>query len=195
MFAVAGFIFSAQAQETRPKKDSGAYHHRNMMLKDLNLTDAQKTQLKAERESFKAQLDALEKNETLTVKEYKTRKADLYKQQKEKMNSLLTEDQKAALAKHKLERKGKHEMHRGYGIEKMKSQLNLSDDQVSKMKEKREAQKAAAKSIKEDAKLSSTEKAEKLKELKEQNKAAFKEILTEEQLQKMKEWKKDKSRK
>jgi Spy/CpxP family protein refolding chaperone len=196
MFAFSAMIFSAGAQETRKQVDKPGRGHGEgkMITKDLNLTEAQKEQMKVARETYRAQLAELEKNENITVKEYKTRKAAIHKEQKEKMDNLLTAEQKNRLAtrKHQHHGKGKHDMHKGANLEVMKSRLNLSDDQVSRLKASQEKRKEAFKAIKDNQQLSEVEKKAQMKALKEESKAAYKSILTPEQFQKMEEMKKDK---
>jgi Spy/CpxP family protein refolding chaperone len=61
--------------------------------------------------------------------------------------------------------------------------LNLTDDQKSKMKELNKKNKADKAKIEADATLAADQKAAKLKELKKENSKAFKAILTPEQLE------------
>ncbi|MEP7144546.1 MAG: hypothetical protein ABI707_16790 [Ferruginibacter sp.] len=191
MLAAASFIFSANAQETG-KMEHHKHHHGNaMMMKGLNLSAAQKEQMKANWQSTKKQMAELNKNEDITVREYKARKATILKSQKEQMKKLLTTEQKNQLAQNKSERKAKHELAVSKRLDKMKARLNLSDEQVTKMKVNREANMAKAKAIKENSQLSQTEKKEQLMAVREAQKNNFKEILTPEQISKMEEMKKD----
>ncbi|MEO6720462.1 MAG: hypothetical protein ABIN67_08845 [Ferruginibacter sp.] len=197
MLAIAAFVFSASAQETGKEKfkQRAQHHHsqRHGMFKDLNLTAAQKEQMKANHEATKKQLTDLNKEENITVKEFKTRKEAIRKEQKEKMNSLLTPEQKDQIAKNKAAHQAQREVKRTKGLERMKTKLNLSDDQVAQLKASREEQMAKVKAIKDNEQLSQSEKKEQLMALKGQNKEAFKKILTEEQLSKMEEMRKKKT--
>ena len=188
--AIASIIFSANAQETTKMKHHPSHHGKEMMLKQLNLTAAQKEQLKASRENIKAQMAELNKNENITVKEYKARKAAILKSQKTAMEQVLTPEQKSQLAKNKLEYKGKRQLHAAERLDKMKASLGLSEDQVAKIKSNREASHAKAKAIKENGQLSQTEKKEQLMALKEEQKNSFKQLLTPEQNVKLEERKK-----
>src|SRR5450432_1909940 len=94
MFALASCIFSANAQERGNMKQYKHHHGMGMMLKGITLSAAQKEQMKANREITKNQLVELNKNEDITVREYKARKAAILKSQKEQMEKLLTPDQK-----------------------------------------------------------------------------------------------------
>src|SRR4051812_35610165 len=88
--ALASFILSAHAQETGKMDHKNHHHDKAMMMKELNLTEAQKAQIKADRQSTKNQLIELNKNEDITVKEYKARKAAILNTQKEQMEKVLT---------------------------------------------------------------------------------------------------------
>jgi Spy/CpxP family protein refolding chaperone len=190
--AFAGFIFAAGAQETPKIKHLQHHQNRTMMMKELNLSAMQKEQLKATRESYKKQLIELNKNESITVGEARDRKEALRKQQKEKMMSLLTTEQKNQLAQLKKEKLAKRETKAAKRLDKMKTNLNLSDGQVAKIKTARQATQAQLKAIKENDQLSRTQRKEQLMALKEQTKNSFKSILTPEQLSKMDEMKKTK---
>ena len=190
MLAVATIIFSATAQQKREMKHHKQGHQKGMMLKGLNLSAAQKEQMKASRLSTKNQLAELKKNDNITVKDYNAKKAAIMKTQKEQMEKLLTPEQKNQLAQNKLERKGKHDLISDKKLDKMKTNLNLSDEQVSKLKASQEANKLKATAIKEDSQLSDTEKKAQLMVLKQGQKENFKRVLTPEQLTKMEEKKK-----
>lgn len=197
MLAVSLVIFSASAQ--KPEKTGKMMMHHNhhhpggMAFKNLNLTDAQKQQMKADHESFKKQMQELDKNDNMTVKEYREKKDALHKAQKEKMMSMLTPEQKNQLEQNKKSRLAEREARDAKRMEKMKTNLGLTDDQVAKIKTSRESIRTQMNAIREDDKLSSTEKKEKLMALKEQHKNSIKQYLTPEQISKMEEMKKMKA--
>ncbi|CAN5660816.1 hypothetical protein BH11BAC3_BH11BAC3_40990 [soil metagenome] len=193
LFAMAAFTFSANAQVAREHKTGMTQHHhqKGMMTKKLNLTADQKTQLKTNRMETKERLQALEKNENMTVKEYKAQKAAILNEQKDKFQRILTPEQKSELANMKAESKTKMGNHQTARLNQMKTKLNLTDDQMAKLKASRETRMAQAKTIKENEKLTASEKMDQMKALREDSKAAYKNILTPEQLQQMEEMKKD----
>src|ERR1044072_7525676 len=120
---------------------AGRKHHGGPqdVMAQLNLTDQQKTELKAIREDYKDQMTDLKKNEDITVREYKSRMETIRKDHRDKMQNLLTDDQKASIKKMMEDHKGsKHFGHKGSGrhhhqqnFEKMKTELGLTDDQVT----------------------------------------------------------------
>jgi len=192
MMALTGFLFGANAQNILKMKTRQHYHNNAMILKELNLSSAQKEQMKANHESYKKQLMELYQNEDITIKQSRDRKDALQKEQKEKMMSLLTADQKNKLVQIKKDREAKHELEAAKRLDKMKNSLNLSDDQLAKINAARHATHAQLKAIKENDQLSRTQKKEQFIALKEQNKNSFKSILTPEQFDKLEEMKKNK---
>jgi Spy/CpxP family protein refolding chaperone len=191
MLALTTFVLAASAQESRHTGQQRHHRQHHSMLKGITLSDTQKEQLKLGRESFRQQMAALEKEETITVKEYKTRKAALRKSQKDAIEQLLTPEQKNQLVQEKAGRKAKHEIAAGKRLEKMKARLNLTEDQVTKIKSTREAAKARALAIREDGALTAADKKAQLTSLMKEQRNNFKELLTPEQLAKLEEMKKE----
>ena len=118
-FAAAIFCFTASAQterniEGKPKMDrQRGKNDRSRMLKDLDLTKEQKTQLKVQHQDMKAKREALKAQDNLTVKEMREKQAALQAEQKSKMESLLTAEQKTKMAemkKQKMAERGNRKM-------------------------------------------------------------------------------------
>jgi len=192
MLALGSFIFSANAQEKTGKMKTHRHHHaKAMMMHGITLSAAQKQQMKANRETTKNQLAELNKNEDITVREFKARKAEILKSQKEQMDKILTDEQKSQLAKNKADRKAKHELASSKRLDKMKARLNLSEEQVAKIKDSREASRAKANAIRENSQLSQAEKKDQLVAVMKEQKDNFKAVLTPEQISKMEAMKKD----
>lgn len=191
MLALASFIFSASAQETPNMKRFHHPHKHGMMMQELNLTADQQQQLKASRDNYQKQWLELNKNENITVKESRDKKDALRKEQKEKMMAILTSEQKNKLEQLKKDHEAKREALAAKRLDKMKTKLNLSDDQLAKIKSGNETVHAKAKAIREDDQLSRTEKKEKLMALKAETQTNLKSILTPEQISKLEELKKN----
>lgn len=168
-------------------------HHR--MAQQLNFSDAQKQQATVYREDFKKKMKALNSNENITVKEQRDQRTALKKEQKAKMQSLLTPEQKNKMAQLKTAQKAKAAAHYTAHLDKMKTKLNLTDKQVTSMKTQHEAMMAKAKAIKENERMDRTAKKEKLMALKTEMKAARQKIFTPDQLQKMEDMKKARTEK
>lgn len=161
--------------------------HRNHGMANLNLNDAQKQQAKVIREEYHNKIAALEKNDNITLKDYRAQKASLEKERKDKFQALLTPEQK-----NKIE-EGKKKMHERMKamaerhLQKMKTDLNLSDDQVAKIKEQRETMTKQVMSIKDNTSLSQEEKREQFMTLRKTYKDNINSILTPEQIKKREE--------
>jgi Spy/CpxP family protein refolding chaperone len=195
LMAFGMISISANAQEKRMMKGKHPGHHKMAMSQKLHFSEEQKKQLKLNKDQYRKQLQELNKNENITVKESRDRKLALHKEQKAKMQSLLTPEQKTQMTQLKAEHKVKAKQHYAARMDKMKTKLNLSDRQVTKMKAQHEAMGAKLKAIKEDDKLDRVAKQEKLAALKSQAKEDHKKIFTPEQLQKMEEMKQHKGQK
>lgn len=195
VLAIASFVFSAQAQTTPKMKHFRHRHQHEMMMKELNLTPAQQAQLKANRDNYQKQWQDLNKTENITVKQARDKKEALRKEQKEKMMSILTPEQKATLEQLKKDREVKHEAMAAKRLDKIKSTLNLSEDQVAKIKSSTLDIHARARAIRENDQLSRTEKKDQLMALKQQTQDNLKTILTTEQINKLEEMKKNRMEK
>ena len=191
MLVIATIFLSATAQENRSEHRENKHHDKQMKAKNLNLSNTQKEQLKVYHESTKQQLDELKKNDGITVKEYNARKAAIREKQKEQMINLLTPEQKNELAQHKNHKEGKELDHENNKLDKMKSRLNLTDDQMVRIKATRNVNEAKIEAIKENSQLSNSTKKEQIKAIKQTEKDTYKQILTSEQLNKMEEKRKD----
>jgi Spy/CpxP family protein refolding chaperone len=173
--SVAAILFagSAFAQDVKKeaKKDKAAKefkkqgrhgkHDKGRLAKELNLTEAQKQQMKAIRE-----------------------------EQKAKMQNVLTAEQKAKRAELKEKRKNEFKNKERNNeardrMEGMKKELGLSEAQGQKIKALNEEFKAKAQAIKNNASLTDQQRKEQFNSLNEERKTRMKAILTAEQLQKL----------
>lgn len=191
------FVFATKAQdiperknEFRPHEGHGKMHHGRpgrMDYKELNLTDAQKEQMKAQRENFHKQMEELKKNDNITVKEWKSRMENLHKEQRSKLESILTNEQKTKLEKMKTEKLEMRKIDEKARFEKMKIRLGLSDEQAAKLEKSRKEHSDKIKAIRENKSLTEDKKREEIKELMKKQKETMKSVLTEEQMKKLKE--------
>jgi Spy/CpxP family protein refolding chaperone len=181
-------VFSANAQVERKMKHHK--HQRHDAMKQLNLSEDQKKQAGAMKQEYRQKMQELNKNESITVKESRDRKEALRKEQKTRMQGLLTSEQKTRLEQLKKDKKASKEAHFAKRMDKMKSNLQLTDDQVAKLKAGHEASKNRLKSIKENQGLDRVERKEQMMALKNEHKTQMEGILTPEQRGKMKEMKK-----
>lgn len=86
-------------------------HHRGMKhdgmnkMKDLNLSEEQKTKLREQRTANKEKRDAIVNDSKLSDEQKKEQLSNLHKAQKDEMKSLLTDEQKAKMKELKAQRK------------------------------------------------------------------------------------------
>jgi periplasmic protein CpxP/Spy len=193
VFAFLALTFAAQAQQTG--KRSHRQHRKAHIVKQLNLTDAQKAQAKQYRAEMKAQRLALEKNDGLTVKEYRARQQVLKAEYKTKMQGLLTTEQKNKLATLKQQKAEQRQQRHNNRLMLLKSKMNLSDGQMAKIKSGREARQKELLQLKQDNSLGHLEKKGKIKELRKKNKEALMALLTPEQKTTLEELKKNRQHK
>ena len=192
---LASVGFTATAQERRESKSPGIEGrmkmHDKKTMQELNLTEAQKTQLKAQKEASKAQLEAIKNDASLTEQQRAEKAKAIHQDQRNKMQALLTSEQKL-----KLEESRKASQARGKEMGEKRKQaykdLNLSTEQSAKLKAKREASKVKIDAIKANSSLTEEQKKAQVKEVMKSSKADMKNILTEEQFKKLQEMKKQK---
>lgn len=194
--AIAFVAITVQAQEI-PDRKRGEFKpvqkHKTFMkkeLSDLNLTEEQKTKLKTMNEEFRKQMDELKKQDQITVKEYREKMETLRKNHRTEFQSLLTPEQKEQIKKDREALKIKNKERAQKRMEKMKQELNLTEEQSAKMDEMKKANMEKMKAIRENGSLTEEQKTEQVKEVMKKQKGDLKSILTEEQLSKWKETRK-----
>ena len=204
LIAICAITFSAGAQTMEAKNEAGhsghhqkhhGKHDKAMMFKNLNLSDAQKQQVKSMNENFKNKMQALKKNDNMTVKDFRLQKEALMAERKTNFQSILTHEQKNKIEQNKKDMMAKHSQMHEKRMEKMKTELSLTNDQVAKMKAQREAFKAKAETIKNDQSLTQDQKKDQFMTLRKEQKENFKSILTADQQKKLEERKNKRSMK
>lgn len=190
LIAIFALTASVNAQNKMDRKGHHHKHQKSMMARQLNFSEAQKTQAKAINEDSRKKMQELNKNENITVKEQRDRKAAIQKERKTKMDGLLTAEQKTKMAQLKADRKVKKEQGYAKRLDKMKTNLSLTDEQVTKLKNQRAATMAKAEKIKNNESLSREQKKEQMMALKTESKDQHNKIFTPEQLKKKEEMRK-----
>ncbi len=197
VFVAAVVVTTSQAQDIKDREPGKHQmmkkHQRGEEFKTLNLTEDQKARLKSLQEENRQQMAEIKKNDNITVKESKSKMEAQRKEHRAKVQSLLTDEQKAQLEKSRQERKAKSQERSNTRMEKMKSELGLSDEQSAKLKRNRDVMVEKMKVLREDRSLNDESKKEQVKELRKKQKEDTKSILTEEQLKKWEEQKHQRS--
>ncbi len=200
MLAIATISFSAIAQKTETGKKFERHQKGNRMemrgelFKDINLSDPQKQQMKSLNESFRKQMQELQKNETITVKEQRERRESLIKQHRATVENLLTPEQKLKMKEGKMDKSSKLEG-RGKDFGKGMKELNLTVDQQAKMKNVNGEFKTKMKSIHTNDALTKEQRKQQMDELQKQRHQQLSSILNSDQLLKFEQMHKSKKAK
>ena len=181
---------SAQDQ-SNGLSDHPKRHHRGNRMEQLNLTDQQKTELKTINEDFKTQMTDLKKSEDkITVTEWKSKMANIRKDHHEKVQKILTDEQKASMKKMRKEHGRHFRQDRVNRIERMKKELNLTDEQTTAVEKNLGESLKKIRSVHDDKSLTDDKKKEQYKSLQDQQEEGLKSILTPDQWKKYQELKK-----
>lgn len=212
LVAIAAFTFSANAQ-TDPNNDqnSGNYGRshrgegRNKMMEKLNLSRAQKDQLKLLNEDYHTKMQNLRQNSSLSDADMKTQRQNLEEDRKTRMAAVLTPSQRTQWMQMEKEgnednsttgqwnnsdqnsmRNGKNSNDRWDNrMDNMKQELGLSDDQMMKMQSGNESFRSRTKAIFDNQSLSQEDRKEQLEKLRMERMETMHSILTPDQYTKM----------
>jgi len=153
----------------------------------IRYTPEQRKQVMTINTEYRKKSADLFKKDNITLKEYKAGLVALQKEKKTKLEALLTQQQKDQLAQRKKRASENRQVMAAARMERLKLRLNLSDDQVTKLKSGQESFQAQMRSIHENENLLPQQKAEQLKDLASKRQDTFKSVLTPEQLSKLQE--------
>lgn len=179
----------ASAQEV-PNRARGEYKakHRTgtaMYGKELNLTEDQKAKFKSLSEAQRNDLAALQKQDNISVKESREKRAAIMESYKTKRDAVLTTEQKALAAKKQEERKQVDRKRGERAGAKLEQELNLTPEQKTKLQESRKLNADKVKAIRDNQSLTADQKKAQMQKVREEQSAAAKSILTPEQYSKM----------
>ncbi|MEO7532026.1 MAG: hypothetical protein ABIS69_11460, partial [Sediminibacterium sp.] len=99
--ATALFLLGSLQAQTKQQTDKAGHHkniHARKQFANINLSDEQKKKAKDLNKGYQKQFAELRKNSSMSVGDYRTKTAALKKEQHEKMQSLLTSEQKTQMA-------------------------------------------------------------------------------------------------
>lgn len=194
--AIAALLIStsfamAQPEMYKQGKRQG-FENRGMAMDKLNLTSDQKVKLKAINDDFKKQMQSLNANDNQTVKQQKDARAALMQAHKTQVENILTPEQKVQLAGIQKDGRSQHGGMTGKNIDRIKQELNLTDQQVSQLQSSQQATKAKMDAINSNTSLDATAKKQQLHTLREEMKNNMEQVLTPEQKEKWQGMMKDK---
>lgn len=174
------------------KHHKGHKHHRKgKMGHHIALTEDQKKQAKTIGENYQQQVASLQKNDKISMGDYRKKMAALQSDRKNKMQALLTADQKATIAADKQKMQEQAQVRGAARLEKMKINLGLKDEQVASIKKQQDAFRNKAKAIHDNEALTQEQKKAQMQALAKEHKEGLNSILTKEQQEKMASRKKD----
>jgi Spy/CpxP family protein refolding chaperone len=200
--ALALMLFAGAAQ-AQSKQDTSFRHHKGgheMMMKQLNLTANQQTQLKSIHENERKEMLALKSNtSSVTADQLKAQRKELHKKYHDQMQNILTPAQKDQLKKLKAEHKGEHGKKGqwkkdGKAVTKrgdFQKQLNLTPEQQDQLTKMRTDVKGQVQSIRNDQSLTQDQKKEKIHSLMKDQQEKFKSVLTQDQIEKLQSLRKE----
>jgi len=151
----------------------------------IRLTDDQRKQMKTINDSYHKQLVTLQGNDKISLGEYKSQLAALHKSHEAQVQGIYTSEQKSKMAAAKNERDINMKAMGAARMEKMKLQLGLSDDQVTKIKTQQTKMQSQLKALHENSDLLPEQKRAQMQTLFAQQKDQFKAVLTPDQASKL----------
>ena len=194
IMAVA-LTFSAMAQtngNSSDKKDRQQKEFKHKGFKGsenfdkLNLTDAQKAQIKTANESFRQQMKDLHKQGNITVDEQKQKRESLVKDHREKIAAILTPEQRQQAETLRNDFKGGRDGARGDRFEGLTKDLNLTPDQSAKIASINSTFKTNLQNIRQNTSLKQDQKREQMRSLMKQHRSDMEALLTDDQKEQMK---------
>ena len=147
----------------------------------IHYTPDQRKQLIAINKDYRQKSQDLFKQDNLTLKQYKAGLIALQKDKKAKMAALLTQPQKDQLAARRKRMDENRQVMEVARLERLKLRLNLTDDQVAKIKAGQENLHSQVKAIHENDDLLPQQKMEQMKALLAKRNDTYKTVLTPEQ--------------
>ncbi len=192
MVIVISFSSIAQTNNSKSSKHKEFHQGKNHFkrgenLEKLNLRDDQKSQIKTLNETFRQQMQDLNKNKSISTDEQKEKRKELVKEHKEKISSILTPEQRKQAQDESREYAAhKHGKMHGKRFGGMTKDLNLTPEQSTKMKDLNAALRNNIQSIRQNTSLSKEEKKEQMKSLMKKHKNDMEDLLTNEQKEQLK---------
>ncbi len=199
------FAQSDNAKANKAKKEwrQNNKGDRKDMMKDLNLTESQRTQMKLLNEDFKNKMQSLRNDRTLSAEQVKQKRQELTKQHHSNIESLLTSDQKKIWKEKRDDMRDDRRDEHGNGNKKMDQfgnrkdrhkqvgdmtkNLNLSAEQQKQVATINQKFKASIDNIRTNTSLTREQKKEQLKDLHKDHKQSIESLLTSDQKKQLKE--------
>jgi Spy/CpxP family protein refolding chaperone len=144
----------------------------------INYSPEQRKQVVEINKEYRQKREDLYKQDNITLKQYKTGLAALEKDKRAKIQALVTPEQKAALDERRKQRDENAQVMAAARLERLRLNLNLSDDQVARLKAGQQELRNKARTIHENDNLLPQEKRQQMRTLMTTRNNSFKSILT-----------------
>jgi Spy/CpxP family protein refolding chaperone len=178
-------VSAIQAQDPQRKMHRMQQGHQRMMRAEMNLSEEQKQRFKTLNDDFRKNMTELRKKDDITVKEWRSRMAELQKKHRDEIQNVFSKEQKERMEKMRTERRQMAEIDAKARMEKMKLHLGLSNEQSDKMIAQRKEMMEKMKTLRENNVMDFQKKREAMRDLMQKRHEAMRSILTEEQQRKM----------
>ena len=162
---------------------------------ELNLTDEQKKAMQENREQFRTKMQAIENDQSLSAADKAEKIAALKADQKASTGELLTDDQKAKIAQKKATNEGERKMKSEKRLANIKTELNLTDEQMTQWSAIDVSTHAKIKALRNDASLDDNSRMAQIETIRKSAEERRDSILTPEQLKKKNQMKAKKKHK
>jgi hypothetical protein len=162
-----------------------AGHHQP--FKNMALTPAQQTQARQLQEQLKKDLKALQQNEQITVKQQRDQREELLKNHRKAMQQMLTPAQQQQLAAQKASRQSMARHRSAIRLERMKTELQLTEAQVAALQAQHEKMQAGMEALRQNEQLDRVARHQQFESLRQEMKTGLEKVLTKEQMQQLKE--------
>lgn len=176
----------ANTQPSQPPR-----HHdkeqKKMMMKELNLTPSQRSQMRSLDKEYKGKMNDLQSQNNIPIEEMNAQRKAMHQEKKAKMESILTPQQKTKLMEMRKQMKQQKKMDHANNVKKMRSALGLSKEQVGKIKSENKDMKQKMMAIKSNNTLPESERKQQMRALKNERKAYVESVLTADQKKKLDE--------
>jgi hypothetical protein len=147
----------------------------------VHYTPEQRKQVMTINKDYKQKSEDLFKQDNITLKQYKAGLIALQKEKNSKLQSLLTPQQNDEIAAGRKKRAEDAQVREVAHLERLKLHLNLTDDQVAKIKAGQENLRSQVKAIHENDNLLPQEKRDQMKTLLAKRNDTYKSVLTPDQ--------------
>lgn len=169
--------FGERGERGFADRGRGRHHHGE----GIRYTPEQRKQLMAINKEYRQKSEDLYKQDNLTLKQYKAGLIALQKDKTAKTTALLTPHQKDQIATRRKRMDENRQVMQAAHLERLKLRLNLTDDQVAKIKAGQENLHNQVKAIHENSDLLPQQKRDQMKALLAKRNDTYKTVLTPEQ--------------